>query len=141
MLLQPFRKDGRPMLALWAVVQAALLGSALTTGDWPWRMFAAPAVHRPEVLAEARIGEGPWQPLVVDDAFHYTRGWTDLRVHDEAKVLFDGRPHPKARGDFARWLVAELAPDAGYTEVRLRLSKPTARGGPPRVTGLGRFPL
>ncbi|MFT4621499.1 MAG: hypothetical protein ACI8PZ_000151 [Myxococcota bacterium] len=141
MLWQPFRSDGRVVLALWGLVQVVLLVQALAGGIWPWRMFAAPEIRPPVVIAEARVDDGAWQPLRIDDAFHYTRGWSERRVPDEAKALYEGRAHPRDRAAFARWLVAELAPDAGYTEVRLRLEREGPRGGPVESTGLGRFPV
>ena len=139
MLWQPWKYDGRPLIALWVAIHLALLGTALSSGSWPWRMFAAPAVHRPVVLADARVGGGPWESLPLEQAFGYTRGWTDLRVPDESKILMDGRVHHKKRAVFARWLVQRVASDAGYTQVRLRLTRAVAGDGPPRITRLGQF--
>jgi len=83
-------------------------------------MFAH-AVHvNPELVAEGRTAHGAWIDLHLREQFHYTRGFTDLRIYDEAKAMT--RPgRLRAKREFALWIGAQAhARGLEIDAVRLR---------------------
>lgn len=132
------RSRGAVVFAAWFVVQLALVGWGLGTGRWPWRMFGDPASHRRHFVLEARTADGPWVTLALDDLFRYHRGATTLTVLDDAPAMY-GRGNLRERRAFARWAVAELAPDQGFVEAHLYADEVSIRTGRARVDDLGTF--
>ncbi len=110
-------------------------------GKWPWGMFRNASAENRRLIAKGKDKNGPWNPIPLEDFFHYKRGYTTLHIYDHA-LAFRRHGEKSDRRHFAEYLATEMKKrGVTLTEVRFYWEKVHFETGKTRRQSLGRYQI